>query len=248
MATMPWSAGRLGTTILLGVGGFAGYGALLPWLGRFWGLLFDLGATFLGLPVELGAQRLTFPAGAGLDLPGISVVTPLPDARVLGIAGLATLGVLLASFLLPQRFIPLRYFLRLLVVVQGTAILFFWQSPDPFPYRIADHVFVLLTAGLVVMGLVPLALGLTLHVFDLAFWRKLLLTVLIVAHLAVFVPLNVLVHVWLLLNATAVVMPVLFLVFGLLLNVFVFVAFYGWGLSWRSDSERQELPLPMSAG
>ena len=29
-------------------------------------------------------------------------------------------------------------------------------------------------------------------------------------------------------------MPMLFLVFGVLLDVFVYVALYGWGMSWRS--------------
>ncbi len=248
MAGIPWTGWRLVSTALLTLGGLAGYLALLPSIGRLWQLLFEEARRSLQLDVTVGERALVFPGSIRFILPELSGVTPMPDLRVLQIAGLASLGVLLLSFLLPQRFTPLRYLLRLLVVIQATAILFFWQSAEPFPYRIADHVFILLTAGLVVMGLVPLVLGLTLHVFDLAFWRKVLLTVLIIGHLALFVPLNVLIHVWLLLHATAVVMPVLFLVFGLLLNVFIFVAFYGWALSWRSDLERREVPPPVHLG
>lgn len=247
MAGMRWTAWRMVTTVVLGLGGLAGYVALLPWIGRLWQLVFERGQAFLRLPIQVGRQELALPAGWQLSVPAVSAVTPTPDTRVLLIAGLVSLGVLLLSFLLPQRLTPLRYFLRLLVVVQATAILFFWGSAEPFPYRIADHVYILLTAGLVVMGLVPLLLGFTLHVFDLAFWRKAVLTVLILGHLTIFVPLNVLIHVWLLLHATAVLMPVLFLVFGLLLNVFIFVAFYGWALSWRSDLERPEVPSPVPA-
>jgi hypothetical protein len=33
-------------------------------------------------------------------------------------------------------------------------------------------------------------------------------------------------------NLSLVVMPVLFLMFGLVLDVMIFVAFYGWGMSW----------------
>jgi len=95
------------------------------------------------------------------------------------------------------------------------------------------------------MGLVPLLLGLTLHVFDLPLWRKLLLTVLLLLHLAVFVPLNVLLHVWLVMRGTAIVMPVLFLLFGLLLDVFIFVAFYGWALSWGGAPGRRDAPPPV---
>lgn len=245
MVGLPWSAWRLVTTLFLTAGGFAGYLAALPWLGRGWQLLFLRVRDYLGISAPLGTQALSLPGGLRFTLPTVSQVTPLPDTRVLWIAGIASAALLLLSFFLPQRFTPLRYFLRLLVLVQATAIGFFALSPDPFPYRLEDHVFILLTAGLVVMGLVPLLLGLTLHVFDLAFWRKLLLTVLILAHLAVFVPLNVLVHVWLVLKGTAVIMPALFLVFGLLLDVFVFVAFYGWALSWRGSRDSGDAPPPV---
>ena len=172
------------------------------------------------------------------------MLTPLPGTAALRIATVATSLLFGGTLLLPIRFTPLRYFLRLLAVVQGTAILFFALSAESFPYRLQDHVFSLLSAGLVVMGLVPLVLGLTLHVFDLGFWKKLFLTLAVLTHLVLFVPLQVLVHFWLVLHGTALVMPVLFLVFGLLLDVLVFVAFYGWALSWRGELERRDLSPP----
>ena len=245
MVGVPWTAWRLLSTLGLSLGGLAGYLALLPWLGRAWQVIFFRGRNFLGLTTPIGDQTLSLPGGLDFTLPVVSSPTPLPDARLLGIAGAVSAAVLLVSFLLPQRFIPLRYFLRLLVVVQASSILFFLVSPDPFPYRLEDHVFVLLSAGLVVMGLVPLLLGLTLHVFDLALWRKLGLTLLILGHLAVFIPLNALVHVWLIGHGTALVMPVLFLVFGLLLNIFSFVSFYGWALSWRGSPDGRDTPPPV---
>lgn len=245
MVGLPWTVWRLLTTLILSLGGVAGYLALLPWLGRGWLLLFFRGRDFLRLDAPIGDQRLVLPGGLELSLPVVASFTPLPDSRALWIAAIAAAAVFLLSFLLPQRLLPLRYFLRLLVLVQVTAIGFFALSPDPFPYRLEGHVFVLLTAGLVVMGLVPLLLGLTLHVFDLPLWRKLLLTLLILAHLAVFIPLNALVHVWLVLHGTALVMPVLYLVFGLLLYVFSFVTFYGWALSWRGSLDGRDTPPPV---
>ena len=247
MVGLRWTSWRFLTTLLLTAGGFAGFLLSLPWLGLAWQRVFFWVRDYLALSAPIGSQTLTLPGNLSFTLPLVASASPLPDERVLWIAGIACAAALLLSFLLPRRFTPLRYFLRLLVVVQLTAIAFFVFSPDPFPYRLEDHVFILLIAGLVVMGLVPLLLGLTLHVFDLPFWKKLLLTGLILAHLAVFVPLNVLVHAWLVLHGTAVVMPVLFLVFGLLLDVFVFVAFYGWALSWRG-SERRDAPPPVHLG
>lgn len=247
MVGLRWSAWRLLTTVVLVAGALAGYLAALPWLGRGWHLLFLRARDFLGISAPIGTQTLELAGGVSFTLPVVATFTPLPDTRVLWMTGIACAVVLLLSFLLPERFTPLRYFLRLLVLVQTSAVLFFGFAPDPFPYRLEDHVFILLTAGLVVMALVPLLLGLTLHVFDLALWRKLLLTLLIIGHLALFIPLNALVHVWLILQGTAVLMPVLFLVFGLLLDVFVFVTFYGWALSWRG-SEARDAPPPVHLG
>jgi hypothetical protein len=247
MVGLRFTAWRLLTTLGLTAGGLAGYLAALPWLGRGWQLLFFRARDFLGISAPIGDQTLELAGRLRFTLPVVAALTPLPDVRVLWIAGLVALAVLLLSFLLPDRFTPLRYFLRLLVLVQATAIGFFGFARSPFPYRLEDHVFILLTAGLVVMGLVPLVLGLTLHVFDLALWRKVLLTVLLLAHLALFIPLNALVHVWLILRGTAVLMPVLFLVFGLLLDVFIFVTFYGWALSWRGR-DRRDRPPPVHLG
>jgi hypothetical protein len=64
-------------------------------------------------------------------------------------------------------------------------------------------------------------------------------------HLSVFLPLQVLVHVGLVLKGSALVMPVLFLIFGLLLDVLILVAFYGWALSWPGTLERSESPPPV---
>lgn len=248
MVGVPWTMWRLLTTLVLSLGGFVLVVASLPWLGQFWQLLFERVRDFTGLPAPLGDQQFSLPGNIHFTLPFIAAITPQPHARVLWIAGGVSLAVVAASFLLPDRFTPLRYFLRLLALLQGSSIFYFAVSAESFPYRLTDHVFVLESAGLVVMGLVPLVLGFTLHVFDLALWKKLLLTLAILVHLAVFVPLQVLVHIWLVVHGTAVVMPVLFLVFGLLLDVLVFVAFYGWGLSWRGEQERRKVRPPAHLG
>ncbi len=148
-------------------------------------------------------------------------------------------------FLLPERFIPLRYFLRLVVLLQASAIVVFARWPGSFPYRLQEHLFLLQAAGLVVMALVPVVLGFTLHVFDLALWRKVAVTLALLGHLALFIPLKALVHAVLITGGTALVMPVLFLLFGLLPDVLVFVAFYGWALSWRGELERREALPPV---
>lgn len=244
MVGLPWTVWRLATTLVLSLGGFVLVVASLPWIGRFWQLIFERVRDFTGLDAPIGDQRFSLPGNVDFTLPFLATITPQPDSRALWIAGGVAAAIVVASFLLPERFTPLRYLLRLLALLQGSAIVFFAASAEPFPYRLLDHVFVLQSAGLVVMALVPLVLGFTLHVFDLALWKKFLLTLAVLVHLAVFVPLQVLVHIWLVMHGTAVVMPVLFLVFGLLLDVLVFVSFYGWAMSWRGELERRMVRPP----
>ncbi|HEX7024115.1 MAG TPA: hypothetical protein VF187_04775 [Gemmatimonadales bacterium] len=248
MVGLPWTVRRLFTTLILTAGGLLLLLASLPWVGRLWQFCFEQGRALLGIRAPLGEQTWFLPGGPEFTLPVLAMTTPLPESRTLAVAAVITALGLALSFLLPARWTPLGYFLRLLVAVQASAIGFFAFSPEPFPYRLQDHVFLLLSAGLVVMGLVPLILGLTLHVFDLAFWKKLFLSVAIMGHLAVFVPLQALIHIWLVLHGSAVLMPVLFLVFGLLLDVLVFVSFYGWALSWKGELERRETPPPAHLG
>lgn len=245
MVGMPWTVWRLATTLTLGAGGLAALVLALPALGTLWFWIFRevRDRVFPGIP--LGDQTFTLPFGIELTLPVLAVGTPLPDQATLLFAGGITAAVVLASFLLSERWIPLRYLLRLLAFLQATAIAFFAVAPGAFPYRLQDHVFLLLAAGLVVMALVPLVLSFTLHVFDLAFWRKTLVTVALLAHLSIFLPLQVLLHVGLVLQGTALLMPVLFLMFGLLLDVLILVAFYGWALSWPGTLERSEAPAPV---
>jgi len=245
MVGMPWTVWRLATTLTLGAGGLAALVLALPALGTLWFWIFRevRDRVFPGIP--LGDQTFTLPFGIELTLPVLAVGTPLPDQATLLFAGGITAAVVLASFLLSERWIPLRYLLRLLAFLQATAIAFFAVAPEAFPYRLQDHVFLLLAAGLVVMALVPLVLSFTLHVFDLAFCRKTLVTVALLAHLSIFLPLQVLLHVGLVLQGTALLMPVLFLMFGLLLDVLILVAFYGWALSWPGTLERSEAPAPV---
>lgn len=245
MVGMPWTLWRFVTTFVLGAGGLAALVLALPWLGRLWTLIFRAARdrVFPGIP--LGEQAFTLPGGVEFTLPVLAVGTPLPDQSTLLIAGGVTGAALLASLLLGERWIPLRYFLRLLAFLQATAVAFFAIAPESFPYRLQDHAFLLLAAGLVVMALVPLVLSLTLHVFDLAFWRKALVTLALLGHFSVFLPLQALVHMGLVLQGTALMMPVLFLLFGLLLDVLILVAFYGWALSWPGTLERSDSPPPV---
>ncbi len=245
MGGFPWNARRLAMAVGLTVLGLAGYVATLPGLLSAWRWAFDRGRSWLDLRLMLGEQTVLLPAGIALTLPELSTVTPQPGTGALLLASLVTLLAVGGSVLLPRRFTPIRFILGLLAVVQASAILFFAASPEPFPFRVSDYLFGLISTGMIAMGVTPILLGLALYPMDLAWWRKGLATVLLMLHFAVLTPLLVLTHSALLLRGTAVVMPTLFLGFGVLPFALGFLAFYGWAMSWAGEMEQRAVPAPV---
>ncbi len=245
MAGAPRDPARTGGAILLGVLVLAGYAASLPALLGVWGAGFARARGWLDLRVMLGEQEVGLPGGAFLRVPELAAVTPQPTDPVLLTATAISLLVLAGTFLLPDRLAPLRSFFRLLVVVQASAILFFAASPEPFPYRLSDYLFGLMATGLVAMGMVPMVLALTLYHLDLVWWRKLAVTGFLLGHFAVLTPLLVLLHASAILHGTAILIPVLFVGFGVLPFALVFLGGYGWAMSGASEPERRRVPAPI---
>ena len=205
---------------------------VLPTITELWGTLFRLLAAPLGFQGPVLARVVTVGDVYALAIPYVDVAAAWPTGRALTIGAVATVVVLAATFALPPAFTPARYALRALVAVQTVATGYFAFATPPYPYRLPDYLIGFMSTAAAVLVLTPLLLGATFFLFQLALWRKLLLAVLLVAHLAVLFPLQALVHAYLIVHGTLLVMPVLFLVFGLLVESFVFVAFYGWGMSW----------------
>ena len=82
--------------------------------------------------------------------------------------------------------------------------------------------------------LAPFLVSFTFHVFDFLLWQKVAMVVLLLGHLAIMLPMQATIHAWIIQRASLLAMPMLYFVFGVLIDVFVYVALYGWGMSWRS--------------
>ncbi len=229
-------------------------------------LMFSL-AVFVLLDPLLDTWRAVFEALRGpLGLPGVvstrvvelgpvSVAIPFYTAEAMWptafdlrtgwflVAGLAIAGVLLRG-----RFTPLAYLLRALAVVQLTAQVWFSFAAPPFTYALSQYMAGLLVCGVVILLLAPVLVSFTYFIFDFPLWQKLLLATMLLVHLAVFLPLQAVVHAYVIYRGSLLTMPILFLVFGVLLDVFVYVALYGWGMSWRSgsvlDATDRQAPIP----
>jgi hypothetical protein len=94
------------------------------------------------------------------------------------------------------------------------------------------------TSGVALISIVPLLFGLTYYIFPFGLMKKVFLTVLTMTHLALFLPLQVLLQA-LLLQKSVLFMPVLYIIFGMPVNILITVAFYSWGMTWFFKSAKR---------
>lgn len=217
--------------------------AALESLMGLWRSMLEFMREFLDLPGTVATRVVELAPYLTVAVPHLTIDTVWPDRRALTIGWLVTAVMALAGILLRGRFTPAAYLLRALAVIQLSAQLFFAFTPPPFAYSLPVYHSGFLACGVVILLLIPFLVGATFFVFGFSLWRKLALVLTLLVHLAVLFPLQSMVHVWWIWHGSFLVMPLLFLVFGLLLDVFVYVALYGWGMSWRTPAELDDMRL-----
>ena len=200
-----------------------------------WRELFEMLRGPLGLPGVV-TTRVVELGPISIAIPFYSTQAAWPEAMDLRSGWFLVAALALGGVLLRGRFTPFAYLLRALAVVQLTAQVWFSFAAPPFSYSLPSYMSGLLVCGVVILLLSPVLVSFTYFIFDFPLWQKLLLASMLLVHLAVFLPLQAVVHAYVIHRSSLLAMPILFLVFGVLLDVFVYVALYGWGMSWRSDS------------
>jgi hypothetical protein len=151
--------------------------------------------------------------------------------------------LLWCSFGIPEEHLPWVYLLRFLVIVQGTALVYFAFEAAKFPHDLPSYVVGMLHFGTIFISLLPLILGFSYFLFDFTLLQKVGLTVATMAYLVLFMPFQYMLHVWII-HESVLFMPTLYFIFGPFLDVLIFVSLYSWGMSWRS---RNEAVVPQQA-
>lgn len=140
-------------------------------------------------------------------------------------------AVWLWSDRLSDRFHPLKISLRALCLIQWSACLFFWLAPASFPYSISSHASALMGMGFGFMLTIGPMLALGWGILRTPVLHKILAPVAFLAYFAVMLPHKTLLQIWLLEHLSILFMPLLFLCFGALLDLWMFVALYAWLVS-----------------
>jgi len=198
---------------------------------RFWHHALQLEGSVARAPQQWGFLHFSIPT--------VLVSAGPPDAITWWLTAAICFLLFWASFGISEEHLPLIYLLRFLVIVQGTALIYFEFEAAKFPHDLPSYVVGMLHFGTIFISLLPLILGFSYFLFDFLLIQKLALTIGVIVYLVLFLPFQYMLHVWII-HASILFMPVLYFVFGPFLDVLIFVSIYSWGMSWRSREERAE--------
>jgi len=209
----------------------------LPFLCLAWRAALAAGIRWLGLKAQIEIISYRPLSGFSVAVPYLRAQEGLVDPAKFWFTAAAAVLLFALTFLFSDRFLPLAYVLRAILLVQMSSVVFFGFFAARFPHTASSYLSGLINTEMGLIVLTPAFLGLTYYIFDFGILKKLALTLLMVGHLAVLLPLQVLLHA-VVLQISILYMPVLYMFFGLPLQVMVLIAFYAWGTSWKMRREQ----------
>ena len=221
---------------------------LQPWVATLWSHELVAWMKALELPGQftLAASAASAASGAIADsslvfLPVPWIDLPARDLALPAVAahGLAVVAVWVLAGWLPDAAKPAAFVLRFAALLHGSAVLYFLCWPASFPHALSAHVSGGLRQSWVLMLVTPwLHLG-TYYLFPFPAWQGAALTAVSLLFIAVLAPLQYASHVALLHLAGPILMPLLYLLFGLMVPVLGLVALYGWAMSWCDPAQER---------
>jgi len=207
----------------------------LPKLCRYWQYVLAEGLTILRLRAELGLTEHHLTPYVRFVIPYPRMEGIFPDARTWWLSSAIVLVLLVVSFLLPVKLIPLSYLLRAVLFIQATAQLVFLWEPARFPHTPDSYMEGLAGYGIALISFVPILFGFTYYILNFGLSRKVILTAATMIHLSLFFPVHILLQA-VILQKSILFMPLLYIVFGLPVEVLMIIAFYSWGMSWPTKA------------
>ncbi len=210
----------------------------LPWICRMWEHIFAAGIRLMSLRCEIGVREHFVTPYLRFLVPFPRMNGVSPNARTWWTTAAVVTALFAATYLLPKRFTPITYLVRAVLFIQVTALIYFLWIPARFPHTPDSYMEGMVTYGIALIAIIPMLFGLTYYIFRFRLIRKATLTAMTMAHLAVFFPLQMLAQA-VVLEKSVLFMPVLYIVFGLPVDVMIILAFYSWGMSWPSETQNE---------
>jgi hypothetical protein len=206
----------------------------LPRLCRMWAYALKKGMKLLALHTELGLTEHHITPYIRFAIPFPKMEGIAPDAWTWWSTAAAVCLLYAASYLFPKKLTPVTYLLRAVLLIQVTALLYFLFMAARFPHTPDSYMEGLVSYGIALISSIPALFGLTYYIFKFGLLKKIALTTLTMSYLSLFLPVQILLQA-MVLKKSVLFMPILYIVFGLPVDILIILAFYSWGMSWPSD-------------
>ncbi len=174
--------------------------------------------------------------GQALSIPYPALDAPFPSQVYLWVNLVICVFSFLVSLMMPPRLAALVYVIRTGLLVQGSASIDLLIT-DFFPYTLPIYFTSALMLSVYMMLLLPLLLGVIYYIFDFSLWKKCLLTLILLAYYTITIPCQYMLHAYLIHEYTLILLPILYILFGTLLDVLAFISIYAIGMSWSSKKQ-----------
>ncbi|WP_337883339.1 hypothetical protein [Chromobacterium haemolyticum] len=204
--------------------------AFLPQTLALWRLVTQWSIEVTGVPAQLSSLEILNGQIPGLLLPWLDLPASVPSFWQWWGNGLA--GLLL-SFLISPENMPMRYLLRLFVIIHGCSCVYFALLPAAFNHSLPEYHSSCLTFVLTLLFLMPWVHALTFHVLEKPLWHKFALTGVSLAYLLLEAPLHYFAAALVLHYGSLLFMPLLFILGSLMMEVMMMIALYAWAMSWE---------------
>lgn len=201
--------------------------ALLLWgkaaLMHWWQAVILYWSRYLGIPLRAGSD-----ASALLRWTPAAGTSSMPTRGIALATSVAVVALVVATRWMSDAMTPVKYLIRTLCFVQTTAIVAFTFAPALFTYTIPGHLQAIMHAGYGVMLAVPALLALGYGILPVRAAVRFIHTAGVLGYFALMVPHMVVLHALVLQHMSILFMPLLYLCFGIVFDVMVFVALYSW--------------------
>jgi hypothetical protein len=201
---------------------------------KCWSAMLDFWAGVIGLQGGVSVIGYRLFGLIPFSIPFLGVGAGPPDDLTWWVGMIFTAVLVVASFLIPRRYLPLAYMLRITAFFQATAQFFFLFWRDGFPYEAGGYIHGMLIASWMLIAVIPVVLGFTYFIFDFSLSRKMALALMIMGHQTILVPMQYVMQAYVIHHGSLLFLPLCFFISSLPLNVVIFIAFFGWGFSWKT--------------
>jgi hypothetical protein len=164
-------------------------------------------------------------------VPSIDLSASVPDAMNWWSYIVVSVIVFLLSFLIPDKYTPLIYYIRSFIMMLWFTLIFCFFYPASFPYKIALFT---KTGFLQIISLLfatPWIYCLTYYMFGYRVVRKIIISSLALIYFIILAPFQYMMSACLINLYSVALMPALYIYAGLMINIFAAVALFAYGVS-----------------